>query len=85
MIQNMARRRHRSLQHGPFLPIYECTGATAAVKCPHVLQFCGKAALTSCCRADKNRALFAAGGELRQSERPFGKSSKDKLLKDMLF
>jgi hypothetical protein len=29
-------------------------------------------ALTSPHRADKTRPLFSAGGELRQSERPFG-------------
>jgi hypothetical protein len=29
-------------------------------------------ALTSPHRADKTRALFSAGGELRQSEWPFG-------------
>jgi hypothetical protein len=35
-------------------------------------------ALTSPHRADKTRALFSAGGELRQSERPFGGSVENR-------
>jgi hypothetical protein len=35
-------------------------------------------ALTSLHRADKTRALFSAGGELRKSERPFGGSFENR-------
>jgi hypothetical protein len=41
-------------------------------------------ALTSPHRADKTRALFSAGGELRQSERPFGGSVENRKVINVL-
>jgi hypothetical protein len=56
------------LQGGLFLPTYQCAIATAAIKRPHLLQFCGKAALTSRCRADTNRALLRQAVNFAASE-----------------